>query len=40
MNAFAGHAPDQIIVDVPLKYKNLAMEIAVHGFLGLPRIGE
>lgn len=38
--AFAGHTPEQIIVDIPLKYKNLAMEIAVQGFLGLPRIGE
>lgn len=38
--AFADHTPDQIIVDAPLKYKNLAMEIAVQGFLGLPRIGE
>jgi hypothetical protein len=38
--AFAGHTPEQIIADIQPKYKNLAMEVAIQGFLGLPRIGE
>ena len=37
--AFGNHTPDQILVEVERKYKNLAMEIAVNGFLGQPRIG-
>lgn len=35
--AFVDRTPDQIIVEVEPKYKNLAMEIAVNGFLTSPR---
>lgn len=35
--AFVDRTPDQIIVEVERKYKNLAMEIAVNGFLIAPR---
>lgn len=35
--AFVDRTPDQIIVEVERKYKNLAMEIAVNGFLTSPR---
>lgn len=38
--AFIDRTPDQILAEVERKYKNLAMEIAVNGFLGQPRIGE
>ena len=38
--ASGGYTPAHIIVGVELKYKNLAMEIAVQGFLGQPRIGH
>ena len=36
--AFIDRTPDQILVEVERKYKNLAMEIAVKGFLGQPRM--
>ena len=38
--AFIDRTPDQILVEVERKYKNLAMEIAVLGFLDQPRIGD
>lgn len=38
--AFMDRTPDRILIEVELKYKNLAMEIAVLGFLNQPRIGE
>lgn len=38
--AFMDRTPDRILREVELKYKNLAMEIAVLGFLDQPRIGE
>lgn len=34
--AFVDRTPDQILVEVERKYKNLAMEIAVNGFLTSP----
>ena len=34
--AFSDRTPDQILVEVERKYKNLAMEIAVNGFLTSP----
>lgn len=36
--AFIDRTPDQILVEVEHKYKNLAMEIAVKGFLSQPRM--
>lgn len=36
--AFIDRTPDQILVEVERKYKSLAMEIAVKGFLGQPRM--
>lgn len=36
--AFIDRTPDQILVEVERKYKNLAMEIAVKGFLGQARM--
>lgn len=38
--AFMDRTPDRILREVELKYKNLAMEIAVLGFLDQPRIGD
>lgn len=38
--AFIDRTPDRILREVELKYKNLALEIAVLGFLNQPRIGE
>lgn len=35
--AFVDRTPDQILVEVERKYKNLAMEIAVNSFLTSPR---
>lgn len=35
--AFGDRTPDQILIEVERKYKNLAMEIAVNGFLTSPR---
>lgn len=35
--AVIDHTPDKILVEVERKYKNLAMEIAVNGFLNSPR---
>ena len=35
--AFGDRTPDQILIEVERKYKNLAMEIAVNGFLIAPR---
>lgn len=37
--AFIDRTPDQILVEVERKYKNLAMDIAVLRFLDRPRIG-
>ena len=34
--AFVDRTPDQILVEVERKYKNLAMEISVEGFLISP----
>lgn len=34
--AFGDRTPDQILIEVERKYKNLAMEIAVNGFLTSP----
>lgn len=34
--AFCDRTPDQILIEVERKYKNLAMEIAVNGFLTSP----
>lgn len=36
--AFMDRTPDRILREVGLKYKNLAMEIAVLGFLDQPRM--
>lgn len=36
--AFIDRTPDQILVEVERKYKNLAMEIAVQGFISQPRM--
>lgn len=35
---FIDRSPDQILIEIDRKYKNLAMEIAVKGFLGQPRM--
>lgn len=38
--AFIDRTPERIIIEIERKYKNLALEIAVKGFLGMPRMGD